>query len=257
MTPCSPGRRFPPAWNDADVEAGEIAPLYPLAVNSAWTDESRQSGERADDAALAAGDAFRAALRSRRRRNRHHRGLRESNAAPCPAGARQLAAVESATVAEQIEQMLLISDNYLAEALARVRSAGMPAAMHPSTGAVDTVTAQSSGARRRHRRNGPGRCLRARQPRTEISARQLADAVQAVLSAETRACAPSPAGLPVAGLSGTLQGRYDDGDDDAAGAGLVRAKTGTLLRRHRAQRLRHRRRRTAPGLRTGGPGTGR
>lgn len=214
------------AWNTADVEAGEIAPLYPLAVNSAWTDESRRSGEREDDAALAAAEAFRAALAAAGAET----GITVAEGVErgaVPAGARQLAAVESATVAEQIEQMLLISDNYLAEALAR--SAALASGRDASfTGAVDTVTAQAAALGI----DTAGMSLAdvsGLAAENEVSARQLADAVRLVLTANDEGLRAVARGMPVAGLSGTLQGRYDDGDDDAAGAGLVRAKTGTLF----------------------------
>ena len=63
----------------------------------------------------------------------------------------------------------------------------------------------------------------------EVSAKQLADAVRLVLTSDEDGLRAVARGMPVAGLSGTLQGRYDDAEDDAAGAGLVRAKTGTLF----------------------------
>ncbi|WP_225216908.1 D-alanyl-D-alanine carboxypeptidase/D-alanyl-D-alanine endopeptidase [Arthrobacter pullicola] len=214
------------AWNAADVEAGEIAPVYPLAVNSAWTDESRQSGEREDDAALAAAEAFRSALAAAGA----EAGLTVADGierGPVPAGARQLAAVESATVAEQVEQMLLISDNYLAEALAR--SAALAAGREASfAGAVDTVTAQAAALGI----DTAGMALAdvsGLAAENEVSARQLTEAVRLVLTSGGEGLRAVARGMPVAGLSGTLQGRYEGGDDDAAGAGLVRAKTGTLF----------------------------
>ena len=63
----------------------------------------------------------------------------------------------------------------------------------------------------------------------EVSARQLTEAVRLVLTSGGEGLRAVARGMPVAGLSGTLQGRYEGGDDDAAGAGLVRAKTGTLF----------------------------
>ncbi|WP_225219332.1 D-alanyl-D-alanine carboxypeptidase/D-alanyl-D-alanine endopeptidase [Arthrobacter gallicola] len=214
------------AWNAADVEAGEIAPIYPLAVNSAWTDESRQSGEREEDAALAAAEAFRAALAEAGQ----DRGLEVAESVErgtVPAGARRIAAVESATVAEQLEQMLLISDNYLAEALAR--SAALAAGRDASfAGAVDTVKAQAAALGI----DTTGMALAdvsGLAAENEVSARQLTEAVTLVLTSNDEGLRAVARGMPVAGLSGTLQGRYDDDADDAAGAGLVRAKTGTLF----------------------------
>ncbi|WAP51912.1 D-alanyl-D-alanine carboxypeptidase [Arthrobacter sp. ATA002] len=56
------GDTLSPAWSSEDVEAGEMAPLFPLAINSAWAAEGASSGLRADDAALTAAEAFAAAL---------------------------------------------------------------------------------------------------------------------------------------------------------------------------------------------------
>ena len=214
------------AWNTADVEAGEIAPVYPLAINSAWTDESSRSGEREADAALTAAEEFRSALAAAGSKA----GITVADGVergPVPAGARQLAAVESATVAEQVEQMLLISDNYLAEALAR--SAALASGRDASfSGAVDTVKAQAAALGI----DTAGMALAdvsGLAAENEVSARQLADAVRLVLTSGEDGLRAVARGMPVAGLSGTLQGRYDDAEDDAAGAGLVRAKTGTLF----------------------------
>lgn len=214
------------AWNAADVEAGEIAPVYPLAMNSAWTDEARQSGGREEDAALTAAEAFRAALAEAGAET----GIsvaEEIERGAVPAGARQLAAVESATVAEQVEQMLLISDNYLAEALAR--SAALASGREASfSGAVDTVTAQAASLGI----DTAGLALAdvsGLAAENEVTALQLSEAVSLALTSGDEGLRAVSRGLPVAGLSGTLQGRYDDGEEDAAGAGLVRAKTGTLF----------------------------
>ena len=32
-----------PSWQPGDIESGEIAPIYPLAINSSWVDESQHS----------------------------------------------------------------------------------------------------------------------------------------------------------------------------------------------------------------------
>lgn len=214
------------AWNESDVAAGEIAPVYPLAVNSAWTDESGQSGERQDDAALAAAEAFRSALAQAGA----DAGISVAEGVErgsVPAGARRLAEVESATVAEQLEQMLLISDNYLAEALGR--SAALAAGRDGSfAGAIATVTAQagSLGIDTSGLELADVSGLAADN---KVTANQLAAAVRLLLTSPEEGLRAVARGMPVAGLSGTLQGRYDDAGEDAAGAGLVRAKTGTLF----------------------------
>lgn len=215
------GPALSPAWSEADVEAGEIAPVYSLAVNSAWVDESRQAGERTDDAALAAGDAFRNALASAG----SGAGITVAGGVErgaLPSGAREVASAESATVAEQIQQMLLVSDNYLAEALARSAAAasGQEASFE---GAASTVAAEVS----RLGVDTTGLALAdvsGLAAENSVTAAQLAQTVRKVLTSGNESLRPVSRGLPVAGLTGTLQGRYSDG----AAAGLVRAKTGTL-----------------------------
>ncbi|WAP51911.1 D-alanyl-D-alanine carboxypeptidase [Arthrobacter sp. ATA002] len=139
--------------------------------------------------------------------------------------------------------MLLTSDNYLAEALARMSAlaTGREATFDGGTQAVkaavsrlgvDTsglVLADASGL-------GAG---------TRISALQLARTMQAALTSTDNDVRTLPYSLPVAGLSGTLATRFSAGEpgdtsagepgDTSAGepdvspAGVVRGKTGTLF----------------------------
>jgi serine-type D-Ala-D-Ala carboxypeptidase/endopeptidase (penicillin-binding protein 4) len=61
----------------------------------------------------------------------------------------------------------------------------------------------------------------------QVSARQFAEVVRAITSGTDSRLRAALDGFPVAGLTGTLDTRYGD-DSTARGAGLVRAKTGTL-----------------------------
>lgn len=213
-------------WLPGDIAAGEIAPIYPLAINSSWIDETASGGPRSQDAALAAATAFRDALALAG----GDAGLEvevEVTRSQAPAeGGDQLAVVESATIAEQVEHMLLTSDNYLAETLARLaaRASGQPASFGGATQTIDRVLAQLAV---------PTESLAVSDaaglsPRNEVSPAQLAAVVRAMVVSDDPALTSVLTGLPVAGLSGTLQGRYEPDTAMAAGAGLVRAKTGTL-----------------------------
>ena len=220
------GDTLSPAWSTEDVQAGEMAPLYPLAINSAWAAEGVSSGLRTDDAALAAAEVFAAALET----SAAGYGLAVDPAierGSAGDGARQLAAVESAPVSEQVQHMLLTSDNYLAEALARMSAlaTGREATFEEGTEAVEAavsrlgvdtsalVLADVSGL-------GGG---------TEISALQLAGTVQAALTSTENDVRALPYSLPVAGLSGTLASRFSGGGPENSPAGVVRGKTGTLF----------------------------
>ena len=220
------GDTLSPAWSREDVEAGEMAPLYPLAINSAWAAEGASSGLRTGDAALAAAEAFAAALET----SAGEYGMTVDPAierGSAGDGAQRLAAVESAPVSEQVQHMLLTSDNYLAEALARMSAlaAGREGTFEGGTEAVsaavsrlgvDTsslVLADASGL-------GGG---------TEISALQLAGTVQAALTSAEDDVRMLPYSLPVAGLSGTLASRFSGDEEEDSPAGVVRGKTGTLF----------------------------
>jgi len=61
----------------------------------------------------------------------------------------------------------------------------------------------------------------------QVSARQFADVVRAITTGADSRLRGALDGFPVGGLSGTLDTRYGDAAT-AGGAGLVRAKTGTL-----------------------------
>lgn len=213
-------------WLPGDIAAGEIAPIYPLAINSSWVDEAARGGPRSPDAALAAAAAFRDALALAGSDTGVEVAAEVSRSVAPAQDGNQLAAVESATIAEQVEHMLLTSDNYLAETLARLaaQASGQPASFGGATETIDRVLGQLAV---------PTQSLMVSDaaglsPRNEVSPAQLAAVVRALVISEDPSLAAVLAGLPVAGLSGTLQDRYEPDTAAAAGAGLVRAKTGTL-----------------------------
>ncbi|WP_173401059.1 D-alanyl-D-alanine carboxypeptidase, partial [Arthrobacter sp. H41] len=108
------GAALNPTWAEGDVAAGETAPVYSLAINSAWMDETRTGGPRFADAALAAAEIFAGELAAAAAtRGIGVGGSVERVAAPPEAT--ELAAAESATISEQVQRMLHLSDNYLAE----------------------------------------------------------------------------------------------------------------------------------------------
>lgn len=212
-------------WLPGDIAAGEIGPIYPMAINSSWREEGVSRGPRSSDAALDSATAFSAAFAAAG----SEAGVEvaaEIIRAPAPADAVELAAVASATVEQQVEHMLLTSDNYLAETLARLaaRASGQPASFGGATDTIDSVVGQLGV---------PGEGLAVSDaaglsPRNEVSPAQLAAVVRALANSGDPGLVSVLSGLPIAGLSGTLQDRYEVEGPAANGAGLVRAKTGTL-----------------------------
>lgn len=220
------GPALNPAWQEGDVAAGEVAPLFPLALNSArFAPEA--GGPRPQDSAITAAEAFAAALRTAGAAA----GLTVAAAVERSAGPSAqveettLAEVESATVAEQVNHMLQVSDNYLAETLGRMAAIamGQPGSNDWATAAVRTQLAEAGLlAESTTLVDVCGLAMG-----NQVSARQFADVVRAITSGADSRLREALDGFPVAGLTGTLDSRYED-DATAAGAGLVRAKTGTL-----------------------------
>ncbi|BCW69212.1 D-alanyl-D-alanine carboxypeptidase/D-alanyl-D-alanine-endopeptidase [Arthrobacter sp. NicSoilB8] len=217
------------AWSPEDVAAGEMAPLYPLALNSARFDPAKTTGPRPQDAAMTAAEAFAAKLTEAAAPAGLSvaPGVARVRPGASPEGARPkvLAEVQSATVGEQVDLMLQTSDNYLAEVMGRMTAlgAGRPGSGDDAVAAV-LQQVQDMGV--------PTEGLRAADVSglalaNRVSARQLTDAVRAMTSGADTRLRAALAGFPVAGLTGTLGDRYTEAAS-AAGAGLVRAKTGTL-----------------------------
>ena len=222
------GPALNPAWAEGDVAAGEVAPLSPLALNSARFDPSVTSGPRPQDSAVTAAEAFAVLLKTAGAAA----GLTvaagvERYTAPKAPGQEPtvLAEVQSATVGQQIDLMLQTSDNYLAEVLGRMAAsaAGEPASSEGATAAVRAQLAAVGIPTDAMRLADVSGLALANQ----VSARQFAEVVRAITSGADVRLRAALDGFPVAGLTGTLDSRYGDGTT-ARGAGLVRAKTGTL-----------------------------
>ena len=240
------GPAINPAWNLEDVAAGEMAPLFPLALNAARFDPAVTTGPRPQDAAMSAAEAFAAELTSAAAAagltvapgitrvpagtgsgsgSGTGTGGPGTGAGPDAAGPRVLAEVQSATVGQQVDLLLRTSDNYLSEAVGRMAAlaAGKPGS---NDGAAATVLQQLEEMK------VPAATLRAADVSglalaNQVSARQLAGVVRAITSGSDPRLRAALTGFPVAGLTGTLGDRYTDAAT-AGGAGLVRAKTGTL-----------------------------
>jgi D-alanyl-D-alanine carboxypeptidase/D-alanyl-D-alanine-endopeptidase (penicillin-binding protein 4) len=220
------GAALNPAWQSGDVEAGEIAPLYPLALNSARFDPAVTTGPRPQDSAITAAEEFAARLRAAGA----GAGLTvaagvERSPGASQAAAPALAAVQSATVAEQVNLMLQVSDNYLAETMGRMAAVatGRPGS---NDGATAVVAAELAAA------GIPSDAVKlvdvcGLAMGNQVAARQFTDVVRAITTGADTRLRVALDGFPVGGLSGTLDTRYGDATT-SGGAGLVRAKTGTL-----------------------------
>ncbi|WP_429390531.1 D-alanyl-D-alanine carboxypeptidase/D-alanyl-D-alanine endopeptidase [Paenarthrobacter sp. TE4293] len=213
------GAPLNPAWSLDDVAAGETAPLFSLAMNSGRYNPDVLTGPRPQESAVTTAQAFAGQLAAA--------GVAVSPGVERGKGvpAKVLATAESATVSEQVDLMLESSDNFLAEALGRMTALasgqkatydGATAAVRQRLGELGITTDSILLA------DVSGLALD-----NQVSARQFAEVVRAITSGPDPALRSALDGFPVAGLTGTLDDRYGDAGT-AEGAGLVRAKTGTL-----------------------------
>lgn len=237
-------------WTPDIIEDGFVGPITALMTDGGRIDPDPAQGQRASprwsEPDRAAGEAFARLLGlkpdavSRGRAPRPSAAPSPSAQVPVdqpeswPAPGTELGRVTSPPLLRLVEIMLETSDNVVAEALARqvALARGEPASY---AGAADAtakvladlgipvgdgvVLADGSGLSRENR----------------VTARLLTDLLTAAVTGPAQpTLAGLPGGLPVAGWSGTLTDRYRASDPDAseatpaAGAGTVRAKTGSL-----------------------------
>ncbi len=212
------GPAVSPAWRSSYVPSGIVSPVSALSVDAGRV--SPGSVARSPDPALAAGADLARLLRKR--------GVDVAPGvarAAAPAGARELARVESPTVAELVELALQTSDNDLAEALGRVaavesdRPGSFDGAREAVRAALTDLGVPTDGMLLL---DGSGLARG-----SHVAPLTLARLLQEAAGGSRPELAALVDGLPVAGFSGTLELRYLTGDA-RSGAGVVRAKTGTL-----------------------------
>lgn len=204
-------------WEDSYVPGQIVTP-----VSALWADQGVVDGVRSSDPARAAADRFAAELEDA--------GVEvtgDVEEVEDEPGATTLASASSAMLSQIVDAVLVRSDNDAAEVLLRhvAIAAGQPASFEGGAAAVvDALAADEVPVRDVELFDGSGLSRDNR-----VTPTVLADVVR--LSAQRASTSELLASLPVGGLTGTLQDRY--GDDAAAdGAGLVRAKTGTLTGIH-------------------------
>jgi D-alanyl-D-alanine carboxypeptidase/D-alanyl-D-alanine-endopeptidase (penicillin-binding protein 4) len=217
------GPRLGPGWSPSYVSQGAVAPVGPLMVDGGRVRPDRV--RRVEDPALTAGRALAELLQP------GAAVVVERGAAA--AGAEELGAVQSPPVPLLVESMLARSDNDLAEALARhvAIAQGSPASFAGGAAAVREVLGSfldEVGVGREAVRLADGSGLsRLNLVAPAALTRLLSRVASGDASDTAERLAPVLTGLPVAGFSGTLSDRYREGAG-VPGAGVVRAKTGTL-----------------------------
>lgn len=210
------GPAWEPTWPEYYRTQGIVAPVSALIV-----DDGRVGGEWgpiSEDPTMAAGDVFAQLLKAR--------GVKVSGVKHdrSPDTATQIASISSAPVYEMVGQSLNTSDNQTAENLFRLagRYAGFGGSFEGGGRAVAKAleemgvsTVMSSF------RDGSGL---SREDR--LTPNLLTELLRRVVRAQDNLW-PIASGLAVAGVSGTLEGRFRGPETELA-AGWLRGKTGTL-----------------------------
>jgi D-alanyl-D-alanine carboxypeptidase/D-alanyl-D-alanine-endopeptidase (penicillin-binding protein 4) len=207
-----------PDWPATYLSSGVVSRVSALSVDEARVRPG--ANPREPDPAIAAGQDLARLLAAR--------GITVEGTVrrtTAPAGARSLAQVLSPTVAELVEADLSTSDNDLAEALLRLTAIarGRPGSFAAGTTTVTEVLSElgvpTAGL---DLRDGSGLARS-----STIAPITLARLLQVAAGSEHPVLRTLLTSLPVAGFSGTLAFRFAAPPSDS-GAGLVRAKTGTL-----------------------------
>ncbi|WP_353809181.1 D-alanyl-D-alanine carboxypeptidase/D-alanyl-D-alanine-endopeptidase [Agromyces sp. SYSU T00194] len=103
------GEEWHPTWNPLEREQGFMSQITALQVDGDRDDAFAETSWRSPDPVGRAGDAFAAALG----------GIGAIERGTAPADAAELGSVSSPTVAELVQKSLIVSDNTVAEMLAR------------------------------------------------------------------------------------------------------------------------------------------
>lgn len=207
-----------PRWPDSYVPENVVPPISAL-----WVDEARSESGYVSDPARDAAEKFAAALRTQKIAVTGPLVERKVTGADAV-----LAAVQSATVGEIVQQTLAVSDNNAAEVLTRHVGAAIEgdASFKGGVAAIfdvlEDLGVDVSGSRAY---DGSGLSRE-----NQLTAQTLIDVLRVAASADHPELREVITGLPVAGFTGSLQSRFDQGP--ASAQGRVRAKTGTLTGVH-------------------------
>ncbi|WP_183406984.1 D-alanyl-D-alanine carboxypeptidase/D-alanyl-D-alanine endopeptidase [Nocardioides marmorisolisilvae] len=207
-----------PNWPAAYGPDSVVPPIRAL-----WVDEGKVDHRFVTDPAAVAGHSFATSLAKA--------GIKvvgPVRAGKAPADAVQVAEMKSAPVGEIVQHTLTVSDNNAAEVLARqvALKVGTSPSFSGGTTAVfrvlDELGVDLAGSRIY---DGSGLSRR-----NHLTPTTLLDVLRTAASPEHPTLREVITGLPVAGFTGSLQERFDDGP--TAARGRVLAKTGTLTGVH-------------------------
>ena len=224
------GEALGPGWKQGYIDEGSTASVHALMLDcgmAAVVDEcgridipvTSKYGPRVADPPLAAAQVF-----ARKLGEAGVTVVGEPQAAQAAADAETLASVSSPPVSALVEKTLMDSENNVAEALAR--QVAIARGEEPSfEGAARAVMAvmDELGVEGVRVSDGSGLSVD-----TRITSRALAELLVLATDPDRPELYPTLSGLPTAHSTGSLGERYSPASGASGGAGLVRAKTGTL-----------------------------
>jgi len=215
------GDGMAPGWETSDIAGGNVTPIEPLILDGGRSKPDELDPPRTAKPALDAGQALAQRL-----------GADPSTVAvgTAPPGAPVLAEVSSPPISDLVETALRISDNVLAESLARqvALARGADPSFAGSAAAVrDTLAAAGFDMSGVTMEDGSGLSTDDQVPARVLGEIMAVAGGPAEKDGRAARLRPMLSGLPVAGGDGTLDDRFAGGDS-ASGRGFVRAKTGTL-----------------------------
>lgn len=240
-----PGPTLHPDWDSDVTSAGYGAPITALMVDGGRVNpkDTSKYPQRSRNPDLAAARAFAKILGlspsavARGTAPPSAAGEATTGAGPAasdgPTEVRpgmELGRVQSPPLIRLVEFMLQDSDNVVAEALARqvALANDRPASFAGAAEAVDEVLVELGLAESESSLSDGSGLSRSNR----LTPSLLTDLLVLAASDQRPELAGLFGGLPVAGWSGTLGDRYGSSGRAAAGAGVVRAKTGTLTGVH-------------------------
>ncbi|MGP4024427.1 D-alanyl-D-alanine carboxypeptidase/D-alanyl-D-alanine endopeptidase [Actinomadura sp. 3N407] len=214
------GPRTAAGWKPNYLPDGEVAPVTALTVDEGRLspgDSSKRT--RVSDPPAAAAKQFARLL------SKNGVSARPGRMTVAQKGAVRLGAVQSPPVSALVEHLMTESDNDVAEAVSRqvAIKLGRPATFADAAQAVQQVIARLGVAEGVSVNDGSGLSTRNR-----ITPMALARIVSLAAGDDHPELRPAITGLPIAGFSGTLSPPRFTAATSRAGAGTVRAKTGTL-----------------------------
>lgn len=224
------GAPMAPAWSQSDIDTGNVTPISALEVDQGRLTTSGSPQDFDDPVNFRprtmnpAGMAVKAFVTLLTADGITIHG--DPSPEQAPAGARRLASVSSPPLSAMVSQMLLESNNVIAENLARhlALATGRPASFAGSAAAVMAELRRLGIGTPISLVDGSGL-----SPKDRIAPVTLVQVVRLAASAGHGGLRAAVTGMPVAGFSGTLSaGGSVFGGMGGAARGVLRAKTGNL-----------------------------